>query len=712
MTAKKFLLSLTCCLSMSSAYANPVPDNVAAGKVDMSATTSHLQIHQQTPEAIINWRSFNIAPHESVHFQQPPNAWVLNRISPTQGASVIAGQLSSTANIVLSNAAGIHFTNSARVDVGGLLATTANIADRDFLARNFIFYDNSGRNGSVTNAGRIHAADHGFVAFLAPHTKNEGKVTAHLGQIHHYSTTKYVMKVGDNNLVHFAVDADTLKETAHAKNMMVDNDKVLLNGKGAKHVLDNAVKRDKDGEANYAYLHNGNLVLSAKHDIRPEQMNHNITVGVVHTKPAANTAKAEEKSEPGCIPVPVATSSSSGSHPAAPSSQPTGVRSSATVMTFASAPFLAPTQNVEIPLPPIAALNSEYQIIHTSAQNLTSHIQENYTNNIVTASVPARPATPPSPTFSMSSDSGSEFEMVNTPVSEPVSPVSSGSNFEIINAPDPDLTVDVQENYVNIDPTHSVVTVTPPQLFADRQYVALSAPEPMFSEITEEGYVHVDPLHIVQESGYESPELQDSPPVSPSSLRRLVENFDSLPEQNQHALSQLSEGDLYLMQPIGVLMPHDEAPSPMPSSPASPRAASPVLDVLPSINIAAEVVAPEIIPVATAPEVVRPAPVILPVAAPVEAGKKSNDAAIDAPILLTTVALLLYLLDSAYDHGATGSSGSAFSPNYFFKADITAPKPLFKKSRSLNFQDCLLMPANGSSLDKQFQCIIDDEKEA
>ena len=297
MKAKYLLLVGLMNLILPCAYANPVIDNVAAGKVEVTATDSHLHVHQNTPQAIVNWQSFNIAQHESVHFQQPPQGIALNRIDANQGASQIAGRLSATGNIILSNAAGIHFGSTAQVDVAGLVATTANISDRNFLSGNYAFEDNSGRNGSVTNAGTINASEHGFVALMAPHVANTGRINAHLGQIEHYSTTQFTLNFNGNDLVHFAVDQDTLEKAAKSKTLKRDNGKVAVSAKTAKKVLDNVIKLAPGSEANFVHVRGDTIILSAKDESHGKMYidprGNNIIVGAAHTDhPSAVVARS------------------------------------------------------------------------------------------------------------------------------------------------------------------------------------------------------------------------------------------------------------------------------------------------------------------------------------------------------------------------------------------------------------------------------------
>jgi filamentous hemagglutinin family protein len=170
--------SITC-----SALANPVVNNVASGQVSIQQTPSTTTINQGSQKAIINWQSFNIGKQEATHFNQPAGGVALNRISPTQGVSQIYGTLTATGQIILVNPAGIYFGPSAYVNVGGLIATTANIADADFLAGNYKFTKVDPYSGAVINEGTIIAAQNGLVALIAPSVINNGMIQANLGKV-------------------------------------------------------------------------------------------------------------------------------------------------------------------------------------------------------------------------------------------------------------------------------------------------------------------------------------------------------------------------------------------------------------------------------------------------------------------------------------------------------------------------------------------------
>lgn len=175
-----------------AAFANPVLDHVAAGNATVQQTTENTTVQQTSQQAIINWHSFNINKDEHTHFQQPTGGVALNRIDPTQGVSQIYGHLSATGKIILVNQAGIFFGPSAVVNVGGIIASTSNISDSNFLAGNYIF-DQPSVSGSIINEGTIIAANHGLVALVGSAVDNRGYIQANLGNVVLASGKKFTM---------------------------------------------------------------------------------------------------------------------------------------------------------------------------------------------------------------------------------------------------------------------------------------------------------------------------------------------------------------------------------------------------------------------------------------------------------------------------------------------------------------------------------------
>ena len=173
-------------LSAMSAWADPAPNalpsgaQIAAGQAAISQNGAQLKIQQSSAKAIINWQSFDIGRSAEVQFTQPDaSAVTLNRVNSAT-ASQIYGKLTANGQIFLLNQNGIIFGQSAKVDVGGIVAGAMKITDKDFLDGNYHFTDGK---GVVTNSGTISASDGSMIALLAPEVRNEGVIRARLGTI-------------------------------------------------------------------------------------------------------------------------------------------------------------------------------------------------------------------------------------------------------------------------------------------------------------------------------------------------------------------------------------------------------------------------------------------------------------------------------------------------------------------------------------------------
>lgn len=149
---KKTALSLAISLVIApAALANPVGPTVVNGTASF-ATNGNTFTVTNSPGAIINWQQFNIGQNEITRFaQQSAQSTVLNRIGG-QDPSQILGTLQSNGRVFLVNPNGVMFGASAVIDVAGLIASSLNISNADFLANKLNF---AGNGGSVSNLGSI-----------------------------------------------------------------------------------------------------------------------------------------------------------------------------------------------------------------------------------------------------------------------------------------------------------------------------------------------------------------------------------------------------------------------------------------------------------------------------------------------------------------------------------------------------------------------------
>ncbi|MBY0575769.1 MAG: filamentous hemagglutinin N-terminal domain-containing protein [Gallionellaceae bacterium] len=170
-----------------AARANPVGPTVVNGQASFATTGNTLTV-TNTPGAIINWQGFSIGANEITRFaQQSAASSVLNRVTSSSPSNIL-GSLQSNGRVFLVNPNGIVFGQGATVDVAGLVATSLNLSNADFLAGRYRFSSplplaGEGSGERVTNAGNLTAQNGGQIYLIAPNVENNGVITAPNGEI-------------------------------------------------------------------------------------------------------------------------------------------------------------------------------------------------------------------------------------------------------------------------------------------------------------------------------------------------------------------------------------------------------------------------------------------------------------------------------------------------------------------------------------------------
>jgi len=160
----------------------PKDGTVVAGSATINTAGSTMNINQASNRAAINWNGFDIGSSATVNFVQPSaTAVALNRVN-SPNPSQIYGNLNANGQVFLMNSAGIYFAPGANVNVGGIVATTHQMGDADFMNGSNTFSRN-GSTGSVINDGTIKSGIGGYIALLAPEVQNNGVMVAQQGTV-------------------------------------------------------------------------------------------------------------------------------------------------------------------------------------------------------------------------------------------------------------------------------------------------------------------------------------------------------------------------------------------------------------------------------------------------------------------------------------------------------------------------------------------------
>ncbi|WP_423395751.1 GLUG motif-containing protein [Burkholderia sp. LMG 21824] len=237
-------------LAASGAYALPTGSEIMSGQADIakSADNKTMSINQHTDKLITNWQDFSVGSGERVSFKQPTNQSIaLNRVVGANG-SQIHGQLDANGRVFLVNPNGVMFGSGAQVNVGGLVASTQNLSDADFLAGRYRFAGASGQ--SVENAGTITAADGGSVALLGARVSNTGVIRAQMGRVALGAGNAFNVNFDGNGLLNLQVESGAVDAQAHNGGLLkADGGEVLMTARAAGDLLGSVVRNSGTIEA-------------------------------------------------------------------------------------------------------------------------------------------------------------------------------------------------------------------------------------------------------------------------------------------------------------------------------------------------------------------------------------------------------------------------------------------------------------------------------
>ncbi|MGE7958645.1 GLUG motif-containing protein [Pseudomonas sp. NPDC089530] len=254
--------SLLGLLVQAPAFALPSGADIVAGDAGMhtSADGKHLTVDQQSNKLITNWNDFNVSADERVSFQQSGrDAIALNRVVGSNGSD-IQGRIDANGQVFLINPNGVVFGKSAQVDVGGLVVSTQNLADKDFIDGNYRFAGDSA--ASISNAGTLTAADGGSVALLGAQVSNNGVIQARLGNVALAAGKDITLNFDGNGLLNLQIDGAAVDALAQNGGLIkADGGQVLMSAKSADSLLKTVVNNQGVIEARTLQGKAGRIVL-------------------------------------------------------------------------------------------------------------------------------------------------------------------------------------------------------------------------------------------------------------------------------------------------------------------------------------------------------------------------------------------------------------------------------------------------------------------
>ena len=238
----------------------PGGGSVKTGAGLILPSSGQLTVVQSSALLGIDWQSFNIGAHASVVFEQPgASAVALNRVVGN-GASQIYGSLSANGQVFLVNPNGVLFAPGARVDVGGLVASTLDLSQQDFAAGRFSF---AGNGGALVNQGRITAAPGGYVGLFGANVSNQGVIGVRTGSVLLASGQAVTVDIDNAGLIAATVTGGAHKAVvANSGDISAQGGVVRLDAQAAQGIAESLINNSGVIRANSIENRNGEIYLT------------------------------------------------------------------------------------------------------------------------------------------------------------------------------------------------------------------------------------------------------------------------------------------------------------------------------------------------------------------------------------------------------------------------------------------------------------------
>ena len=230
-------------LQPAQALAGPEGGLTVGGSATISRAGTTTTINQTSNRAIIDWRSFDVQSNESVNFVQPSRGSIaVNRIHDSK-ASQINGSVTANGSIMLLNQNGVLFGNTARVDVGGLIAGAGDLANpNEFMAGAAARIEGARSGAAVINRGRITIAPGGLAGFVAPSVENSGLISAQLGRVHMGAGDLATIDMAGDGLIEIAMrDDDLARSLKNSGSVQADGGAVLMTAATARGMVESLI---------------------------------------------------------------------------------------------------------------------------------------------------------------------------------------------------------------------------------------------------------------------------------------------------------------------------------------------------------------------------------------------------------------------------------------------------------------------------------------
>lgn len=231
-------------LGVSSVDAMPEGGVVRSGSGSVTQNGKEMTIRQDSGRLAMDWTGFSVGKDETVRFQQPgKDALALNRVTGNQ-QSVIDGSLLSNGHVLLVNPNGVVIGKNASIDVGGLVASTAQVKDnfmKEFGNNTGAFSLGGVSDGKIINEGTIQA-EGGLVALHAAKVENSGTISNTGGSAVLAAADTLTLTPDADGKLNFTVDGKAAEASALNKGAITaDGGIIVMTADSASDVMSTVV---------------------------------------------------------------------------------------------------------------------------------------------------------------------------------------------------------------------------------------------------------------------------------------------------------------------------------------------------------------------------------------------------------------------------------------------------------------------------------------
>lgn len=243
---KTLALLVMSALSLGASNVDAMPEGgvVRSGSGSVTQNGKEMTIRQDSGRLAMDWTGFSVGKDETVRFQQPgKDALALNRVTGNQ-QSVIDGSLLSNGHVLLVNPNGVVIGKNASIDVGGLVASTAQVKDnfmKEFGNSTGAFSLGGVSDGKIINEGTIKA-EGGLVALHAAKVENSGTISNTGGSAVLAAADTLTLTPDADGKLNFTVDGKAAEASALNKGAITaDGGTIVMTADSASDVMSTVV---------------------------------------------------------------------------------------------------------------------------------------------------------------------------------------------------------------------------------------------------------------------------------------------------------------------------------------------------------------------------------------------------------------------------------------------------------------------------------------